>query len=597
MDDLKIPVILLLVVLVISAFLFNPFEKTPTKFPKPTVNKMPQHKFSDNDLARTTKEAKKLFQNNDYSKVLELLQKYKDEQSYEIQKMLAFSLAASKKFDEAIVAFEKTLKIRMIPENGYSLAYLYEITGRTKVARMLYEDLLSASVSSSLKKRIYEGLARTASFENDTRKTIKFNLALIKKYPSSPEGFIAMIKLMKMTGKTKGLDKLLKRGDQFHKNNFEYNFWIGNLYFEMGNFQKALTRFKTCIKLDASNSTPYYYSYRILKRQKNIEQALKELEKYYNLNPLLPHIFFEASIDAKNDGQIDLAYKFIRNALTSDRTLLGRDDKGTLKAVERNMKKNKSKLEKDFFYSFYDFINGDFKAAKAQLQKLLPLIKDTHTKRDARKMLAECRLIEKQEMAYQNYLINQQRAKQLKNQPQKSNKIRTQVEEETEIDVLKKKAMMNPNDLRLQYLTGLKLAEAGDLKASKTFLQSALRLNPNILEANFSLAKIYIHEKNSIEARKHINKALKINPNSSQALSLSANLYLENNDFSRATSDAEGALKSNPNNGEARLVLAQIHVRNHDFAAAINEIDLGLEVEAHPQRRDQLIQLKRSLRE
>ena len=212
-------------------------------------------------------------------------------------------------------------------------------------------------------------------------------------------------------------------------------------------------------------------------------------------------------------------------------------------------------------------------------------------------MLAECRLIEKQEMAYQNYLINQQRAKQLKNQPQKSNKIRMQVEEETEIDVLKKKAMMNPNDLRLQYLTGLKLAEAGDLKGSKTFLQSALRLNPNILEANFSLAKIYIHEKNSIEARKHINKALKINPNSSQALSLSANLYLENNDFSRATSDAEGALKSNPNNGEARLVLAQIHVRNHDFAAAINEIDLGLEVEAHPQRRDQLIQLKRSLRE
>jgi tetratricopeptide (TPR) repeat protein len=365
----------------------------------------------------------------------------------------------------------------------------------------------------------------------------------------------------------------------------------------MGNFQKALSRFKTCIKLDSSNSTPYYYSYRILKRQKNIEQALKEMEKYYNLNPLLPHIFFEASIDAKNDGQIDLAYKFIRNALTSDRTLLGRDDKGTLKAVERSIKRSKSKLEKDFFYSFYDFINGDFNAAKEQLKKLLPSIKDTHMERDARKMIAECHLIEKQESDYQTYLRNQQQARLRQDQPKNITKVSAPIEEETEIDVLKKKAMMNPNDLRLQYLTGLKLAEAGDLKSSKGFLQNALRLNPNILEANFSLAKIYIHEKNSIEARRHVNKALKINPNSSQALSLSANLYLTNNDYSRAMSDAEGALKSNPNNGEARLVLAQIHIRNHDFDSAINEIDLGLEVEMHPERRDKLLKLKRSLRE
>ena len=65
----------------------------------------------------------------------------------------------------------------------------------------------------------------------------------------------------------------------------------------------------------------------------------------------------------------------------------------------------------------------------------------------------------------------------------------------------------------------------------------------------------------------------------------------------RAQSDAEGALKANPNNGEARLVLAEVFARNSDFRRALQEIDLGLEVESDPHRREQLLRLKDNLRQ
>jgi len=595
MDGLKLPIILLVVVLALGVFLFNPFSP-PKTGPKPKsepVTVAEPVKSPEEVIAS----AQKALESSEYLKILELLEPHRSNADYDIQRLLGYAYSGIKRFDPAIVAFEKALEKRKVPEVGYSLAYLYEITGRVTVARMLYEDLRSAKLPPRMERAVYEGLARTSSFENDAKQTLKYNSELIKKYPDSPEGYVALIKLFRHLGHTRDLPTLVKTGDIHQLENFDYNFWLGTIYYDTGNFDEALKRFQRCIKLKPDNSTPYYYSYRILKRQKNIEQALQELEKYHRLNPLLPHIFFEAAIDAKSEGKLLLAYRFLRSALTMDRILLGRDDKGAMQAIERQIKSKGSELDKKFLTAFVNYVNGDYKIAREQIVHLTAAVKGTEYEDDARRILRECDLLEMQDQRYSEHVRELQRQKELENAARlQEMTVKTDIEQETEADIIKRKAMMNPNDLRLQYAAGLKLAKMGHIADAKSFLDSAIRLNPNILEPNYSMAKILIHEENLAEARSYIDRALKINPNNSQTLSISADLYLRNQDFSQAKSHAEGALKTNPNNGEARLVLAQIHLKDGDSRGALQQVNMGLEVERDPERRKQLVRIKESLK-
>ena len=403
---------------------------------------------------------------------------------------------------------------------------------------------------------------------------------------------------MKNSGQLKGLESLVALGEKYHSRNFEYNFWLAVLYYDAGKFDEAMKHFKRCIEITPDNSTPYFYTYHILKRQKNIEQALADLEKYHKLNPLLPHIFFEASIDARKENRLDLAYKFFRSAVTMDRTLLGRDDKGAMNAVERMIKANGSELDKKFLQAFVNYINGDYKIAREQITHLTSEIKGTAYEDDGRRIIRECDLLAAQDARYAAHNNSLQQQKQLENLARLETVVSTPgLDPDTPADKLKRQAMQNPNDLRLQYTAGLELARMGHLDAAKTFIGNAIRLNPNLVEPNYSMARVLMFEENLPEARNFIDQALKVNPNNSQTLSMSALLHMQNRDFMRAQSDAEGALKANPNNGEARLVLAEVFARNSDFRRALQEIDFGLEVESDPHRREQLLRLKDSLRQ
>lgn len=601
MDGIKLPLFLLIVVLVIGVLLFNPFagkDGKPRIKPARTGSGGATDTAPSADSAAAAKSARDSFEKGEFEKTLALLEPHADSSDFDVQRMLAYSYAGVKKFDPAIIAFEKTMAQRKIPENGYSLAYLYEITGRINVARILYEELLSAELPPKMRRAVYEGLARTTAYENDTRLAFKFNTELVKNYPDSPEGVVALLKLLKQSGQLKGLDNLVAIGEKHHSRNFDYNFWLGTLYYETGKFDDALKHFKRCIEITPDNSTPYFYTYQVLKRQKNIEQALADLEKYHKLNPLLPHIFFEASIDAKNEGKIDVAYRFIRSAVTMDRTLLGRDDKGTMHAVERMVKASGSELDKKFMTAFVNYINGDYKIAREQITHLNAELKGSVYEDDARRIIRECDILAMQDARYASHVEGLQRQKQLENMAKLETVASTPgLETDSPADQLKRKAMLNPNDLRLQYTAGLELARLGHIDAAKLFFDNAIRLNPNVLEPNYSMAKLLIFEENFSEARAYIEQAMKINPNNSQTLSISALLHMQNRDFSRAQSDAEGALKANPNNGEARLVLAEVFARNSDYRRALQEIDLGLEVESDPSRREQLLRLKDNLRQ
>lgn len=592
MDGLKLPIFLLILLLAIGWFLFMPSGHMPK------LHKKLQTKTTDNTKSDVVEKALKEFSKHNYEAVVSLLGAQSSFKEYSVQKILAYSLAGLKRFDSSIVAFEKLLKIKRYPEDGYSLAYLYEVTGRMKVARMLYQDLLSATMKPKLKRRVYEGLARTANFENNTKLALKYSIDMVRYYPDSPLGFVSIFKLFKVIGKTKKLDKLIEIGDRYHKDNYEYNFWLGSLYFELADYDKALERFRACVRIDPDNSTPFYYSYRILKKQKNLESALRELEKYYNRNPLLPNVFFEAAVDAKNDGKIKLAYKFIRSALTMDSTLLGRDDQGTLREVERYVRRKGSQLDKMFMEAFMSYVNGDTDVALEQAKRLKPKVKGTKFAIEVNRIIGECYRLKSQDKAYAKYLAELEREKNLAKRAKAASKTMAAVVDdgETKIEEIKKRAMMNPNDLKKQYLAGLQLSRLGELKDAEVFFKNAIRLNPNILEPNFSLAKLLAFEKNYSEAKKYINKALEINPNSSLTLSLSATVKYEDGDIHGAESDANSALLANPNNGEAFLILAEVYSKNHRFDKAVEQIQQGLEVERDPIRRKRFMALKNSIR-
>ncbi|MDN5280477.1 MAG: hypothetical protein PWR01_4442, partial [Clostridiales bacterium] len=261
------------------------------------------------------------------------------------------------------------------------------------------------------------------------------------------------------------------------------------------------------------------------------------------------------------------------------------------------IKASGSEIDKRFFSGFINYINGDHKVARDQIQHLLPRLVGSELENDAKRILRECELLDQQEKDYQGYLARLERQKRLQQQAllQASSQQSREIESETEAEIVKRKAMTNPDDLRLQYTAGLQLARLGQIEDAKRFLENALRLNPNVLEVNYSMAKILMFQENNRRAREYLDRALKTNPNNSQALSMSAALHLKERDFSRAQSDAEGALKANPNNGEARLVLAEIAMRNNDFRLALKEINRGLEVEKDQERRQKLMRMKKNL--
>ncbi|EKD81991.1 MAG: hypothetical protein ACD_39C01532G0001, partial [uncultured bacterium] len=225
MDGIKLPIFLLVIVMLLGFYLFNPFARPdPGSKPKPvqTSTKTPAKTAQETVAAANT-----AFASVDYAKVIELLEPHRTSEEFDIQRLLGYSYAGVKRFDPAIVAFEKAMESRKVPEIGYSLAYLYEITGRVTVARMLYDDLRQAKLPPKMERAVYEGLARTSSFENDSKLTLKYNTELIKKYPDSPEGFVALIKLFRQVGHTRDLPTLVKAGDTHHLGNFDYNFWLG----------------------------------------------------------------------------------------------------------------------------------------------------------------------------------------------------------------------------------------------------------------------------------------------------------------------------------------------------------------------------------
>ncbi|MFZ2955494.1 MAG: tetratricopeptide repeat protein [Candidatus Ozemobacteraceae bacterium] len=601
MQKIFVPLLVLSLLVVIFLFMFPASRQVLTRPLPPTVGggKPGIHPLPP-DATSIQKKASDAIDRGNYDEALQLLEPLKNvADNPEIKNLFGYAHAGKKEFFDAIACFEASLAKKNDPRTLYALAVTYDAAGEGSKAKARFIELSRGQIPQPILVKTFLGIARNAMFMNDIPTAIDAFKRVIKEDPSQVDAFVGLIKLMKRTGAGKGIDKIREKGDPLHSKNFDYQFWLGCLYYEMGQDSQSLAAFKAAAALRPDNASPHYYQYRILRKSKKIEEAVSSLENFYRLNPFLPYIFFQAAIDAKTENRLDIAFKFMRAAVLVDRSLLGGDDQGTLNAVDRYVNSKGSVEEKSFNKAFSMFLNGDYRGAFSKAREIAIAFKDPSLKNDNGRLLDECGKIISGEDAYSAYQKNMAAAQtgamsRLKAQMASRKPLGT-TNPSGALDELKSKALSNPKDAKLQYGTALQLARAGDIEGAKIFLRETIRANPNVSEAYYSLAKLSRSDGNSTEAASHLEQAIKVNPGNSQARSLLASIHLESGDIDRAITEAKGAIMANPNNGEARLVLANAHLQAQRPEQALREVEYGLTVETDPARIEQLEALKRQL--
>ncbi|MBF0500471.1 MAG: tetratricopeptide repeat protein [Candidatus Riflebacteria bacterium] len=593
----------ILVLALLIGMFFLVFPASHPVGPKPLSSQSgtvkPTSTATPADISSALKIASENIDRGNFDAAIPLLEPLKSTDNAEVLSLLGYAYSGRKDFFDAISAFEASVSKKHDPRILYALAVAADAAGEAAKAKAHYTELSRLQIPPAIMTKSQLGLARNSLLVNDIPAAIEAYKRVIKEDPTQVEAFVGLIKLMKQTGVIKGIEKIREKGDPLHSRNFDYQFWLGFLYYEMGQDQPAMIAFKAASAIKPDNASPYYFQYRILRKANKVAESLIALEAYYKISQFLPYIFFQGAIDARQENHLDIAFKFIRTAILADRSLLGGEDQGTLAAVERFVTTQGTPEEKLFNTSFSLFLNGDFRGALNKAREILPKLKDPILKADLFRVQDECGKVVSGEEAYSAYQANinatQKNAMSRLKSAMTARKNLGAGNPSAALDDLKTKALGNPRDAKLQYATALQLARAGDIEGAKVFLRETIRANPNVSEAYFSLARLSQSEGNAAETIAHLEQALKVNPGNSQARSLLASVRLDSGDLERAVSDAKGAILANPNNCEARLVLANVYVQNQNQEQALHEIEYGLSIETDPVRRQQFEALKRKL--
>jgi tetratricopeptide (TPR) repeat protein len=581
MNALRIPILLLVFIILLGVFFV--WSSDPGKIKKsisllPEIKKELEKTEDKQNYENILIKARTHFKNENFASVLSLMSTINDENNYEVLRLKSYSLAALKRFDEAILSFEKLLSVRSYPEDGYSLAYLYEVSGYSETSHGLYEELLTLDLSAALRLKVSEGYLRTSAYSLDEKKVIKVAHELSKRYPTSPAGIIEMLKLYNRPDKR--VLSMIDNLSDHHRSNYEFNFRAGLYAYSNGYFDFAEKYFNVCIKIDSQNSIVYYYLYKLYEGKGFVGKSLEMIERFHSLSHVLGSNLFEPAVEASKQGLSVLAYNLYRSAVCADRRLLIQNDNGIIKSYQMNIPKNLDSKEVKFYQIFKKYLNGEYESAMSEMLTLLPELSGI-AYIDGTNMVRECHAVRMQDVRYQKYIrdlelarIREAEAKRLAEEEAK--KPKPKPPEDTPADKIKRMAVVNPTDYDAQYKAGVELSRLGYHKDAIFFFESAARLNKKALAPVYSMANLYLFIKDYDKANAMVLQALEISPADTSSLGLAAEIFLESSDTVKAIFYAKKAIKSNTNNLHARLILAQAYNSVGDFTNYRSELEKGL---------------------
>ncbi len=616
MDDLKVPVTLLLLILAGAGYFIYNKKNNPTPKYKPTKNvveTIPEKSEADikaekaEKLAAIKKQTASAFKSGNYAETLKLIAGNEDSKDYQIQKMLGYSYSAEKDYDKAIIAFEKALKLAKIPSEGYSLAYLYEITGRYGAAAALYEDLATADLPPNLRRAVLEGIARISAHYPENNDLYENTKKLLEDWPDSKDGAVGLAKLMKERKAFSDIEKFVNKTSKAFGNDYEYNYAVAQLYDAAEKYKEAVTYYKKCIKLQPRVYTPFMDCYNALTKAGKTDAALKALEYFLESGQSYPTTYFKAAIEAKNLKHYKAAFRFYLNAVCNDVKLQGKDDEGLMEEVEREYKERGTELDKTFVNAFVCYINGDCQYADSELQRIKSEVENSVYKEDYALVVRECNkllAIDKKRddeiKAYEDRKRAEEEAAQRAKDraAQKSaqnNQVATSGGSQLSDNELKIKALKAPSDYNIQLQTAMDFFARGNLKEAKTFFKNAIMVNNKSAIPYVEMARINTMENDYESAENYIEKGIKRDPTNPVALIMGANIFLNQNKLPKAKEYAEQAMQANPLDSQGLIMLAKINLQENNVARAKELIDQGLSTEKNNVRRAELLSLKRQV--
>ena len=617
MDDLKVPVTILLLILAGAGYFIYNKKNNPTPKYKPTKNvveTVPEKSEADikaekaEKLAAIKKQTASAFNSGDYAETLKLIAGNEDSKDYQIQKMLGYSYSAEKDFDKAIIAFEKALKIAKIPSEGYSLAYLYEITGRYGAAAGLYEDLATADLPPNLRRSVLEGIARISAHFPENKELYENTKKLLEDWPDSKDGAIGLARLMKERKAFSDIDKFVNKTSKTFSDDYEYNYAVAQLYDAAEKYKESVTYYKKCIKLQPRVYTPFMDCYNALSKAGKTDAALKALEYFLESGQSYPTTYFKAAIEAKNLKHYRVAFRFYLNAVCNDAKLQGKDDEGLMEEVEREYKERGTELDKTFVNAFVCYINGDCQYADSELQRIKSEVENSVYKEDYALVVRECnKLLAKDKKrddeikAYEaRKRAEEEAAQRAKDRAaaQKSaqnNQAATSGGSQLSDNELKIKALKAPSDYNVQLQTAMDFFARGNLKEAKTFFKNAIMVNGKSAIPYVEMARINTMENDYESAENYIEKGIKRDPSNPVALIMGANIFLNQNKLPKAKEYAEQAMQANPLDSQGLIMLAKINLQENNVARAKELIEQGLSTEKNNVRRAELLSLKRQV--
>ena len=609
MDDLKIPVFLLICILGGVGFFFYNKSKNPV-VPKVKPTKTVVEEVSEEEKAeknaeeelKVIKSAKAAFAKEKYQETINILKGKENTQNYDIQSMLAYCYSSLKDYDKSILFFEKALKIKKIPLDGYSLAYLYELTGRFSAAASLYLELAEEPLPTNLKKSVLEGIARVSLYLPNNKDLEKYMVQLVDDWPDSKDGIINLIKYKKQIESFNYIDSLADSVNKNFSNNYSYNYELAQLYEAAGNNNQAVSYYKKCIKLDSKNYTPFLDCYNNLMKMNKKEAAVKALEYYLDSGQIFPKIYFEASLIAYKSKLYRQAIRLYMIAVSSEPKYQGLDDVGLVSEIEKIIRDRGTESEKVFINAFICYLNGDYKYASSEINRVKSELDNSIYKYDYKVVLKACDKLSQIDKkrddeikAYDDYLRAQEEAA-LKKKEQESVMGNSKLQDLPDKEI-KARALKNNSNYEIQLETANEFIRRGKLSEAKIYFRNASSINKQSYLPHHELAKIYMMENNIQAAQTSIGEALKRNSKDAGCLALGASISYNNNNYDKAKEYAESAISIDPKNTLARIVNVQLNIAQKNFDKANEEVDKALSFEKTNMMRAELLRLKQTIKE